>query len=70
MVSTVLKVKMHSKTQALDSLAKHLNLFRDVIVQNNLEVNVSISDLAKLVHEGKPSLIDDESRIVEGEISK
>lgn len=50
MVSTVLKVKMHSKTQALDSLAKHLNLFRDTVVDNNLQVNVSISDLAKLVH--------------------
>jgi len=59
-VSNVIKVKLHSKSQALDSLAKHLQLFRDVIVNNNLQVNVSISDLAKLVHE-------DDSRIIEGE---
>ncbi len=62
MVSTVLKVKMHSKTQALDSLAKHLNLFRDTVVNNNLQLNVSISDLAKLVHP------NDETQLASGEM--
>jgi len=66
-VSTVIKVKLHSKTQALDSLAKHLNLFRDTVVNNNLQVNVSIADLAKLAH-GPESLPapDDESRLASG----
>ena len=69
LVSTVLKVKLHSKTQALDSLAKHLNLFRDTVVNNNLQVNVSISDLAKLVHppETLPSA-NDESQLASGEM--
>jgi len=65
-IQTVLKVKMHSKTQALESLAKHLNLFRDTVVNNNLQVNVSISDLAKLVH-SEPSANDD-NRTIEGEV--
>ena len=65
----MLKVKLHSKTQALDSLAKHLNLFRDTIVENNLQVNVSISDLAKLVHAPKAlPAPNDESRLASGEM--
>ncbi len=67
-VSTVLRVKMHSKTQALDSLAKHLNLFRDTVVNNNLQVNVSISDLAKLIHEPKPPSRSEESQLASGEM--
>ena len=69
LVSTVLKVKLHSKTQALDSLSKYLNLFRDTVANNNLQLNVSISDLAKLIHapEALPTS-DDESRITSGEM--
>ena len=67
--TTTLKVKLHSKTQALDALAKHLNLFRDTVVNNNLQVNVSISDLAKLVHapETLPAP-DDEPQLASGKM--
>ena len=68
MVSTTLKVKLHSKTQALDSLAKHLQLFRDTVVNNNLQLNVSISDLAKLVHGRDSSDVAGDARTIEGEV--
>ena len=67
-VSNVIKVKLHSKSQALDSLAKHLDLFRDTMVNNNLQLNVSISDLAKLVHGEDSSAIGDDARTIEGEV--
>ena len=76
LVSTVLKVKLHSKTQALDSLSKYLNLFRDTVANNNLQLNVSISDLAKLVHPDRDGMqgvlpsgsSDDDNRTIEGEV--
>ena len=67
--TTSLKVKLHSKAQALDSLAKHLDLFRDAVVNNNLQVNVSIADLAKLAHGGDSQPVpDDESQLASGEM--
>ena len=37
-----IRVKLHSKTQALETLAKHLSMFKD---QVDLNVNMSLADL-------------------------
>ena len=36
------RIKMHSKAQALETLAKHLSMFKD---QVDLNVNMSLADL-------------------------
>ena len=75
--TTTLKLKLHSKAQAMEGLAKHLEMFQDIIVNNSLQVNVSISDLAKLVHPDRddtqatalPAPADDDNRVLEGQVS-
>ena len=74
--TTTLRLKLHSKAQAMEGLAKHLEMFRDIIVNNSLQVNVSISDLAKLVHPDRddtqatalPDPLDDDNHMLEGEV--
>jgi len=55
------RIKFHSKTQAIETLARHLSMYRDNV---DLNVNVSLADLVN----GSYRLERGELRVVDGKM--